>query len=779
VRRTLPALLAALVARATPAAPAVPAPPRIAGDVQVAADKVTFVPSTGRVLLEGNARVRRGAVVLRARSAEWDPATGEVRAAGGVLLTDASRVVSADAIRVVLGGSFEAEGVLAFVKDQPVDLAGVATAAEAGRTGTNRLSFQAPRLNGSADGRMRLVDARLTLCDCPGDAPPAWEITSSDADVVPGERAILTWPVLRVAPPFVDRTYPVFVFPWLYVPLGDRQSGLLVPLVGSTGASGFSLAQPIFLTLGRSADATLTPEYAFGRAGSDVAAGKPAVRGPGLRLELRWAPAERSEGRAELAWIHDLDAEPGGEHGSRGALVLTHGQRIGEATSLQAGLHLAGDPVWVRDTTPDVLGRAVPYRRSDVLVSHRRGAAVAEAVASYVQPLDPVAVSTLAPWGTLGADRGVSSRFAAASATVVPEAVGPVRLSGRIGAARFGPVEREARDVAGRPSSTRADARAEVAVPLLLGRAASLAAFVRGAALAYAPEGADVTGTAWGVGGATLETEVSRRFGERRHAIAPRLEWRAGTQAAGDPLRVPAYDHLDRSTAGLLSATPGQFQQLRAAVETRLETARATLLRAELGQDADLRAGRLGEAFASVAVAAGSVSADAGLRFFPTGRENPAPPPRISSPLDALSELRVAVAAQDARGDSVRAAYFSVGPGGSGRLVAGLDPLFDDRPAPLEAAASATLAARAAVGGGVKLGYEALFPGRASYVPTCEGSGERRVNALQVQQHAATVLWDSPCRCFRLTAVVRVTDCGDVSYSATVDLGRLGGNLGR
>ena len=45
-------------------------------------------------------------------------------AAGGALLTDPTRVVSADAIRAVLGGEWEAEGVVAFVKDAPVDLSG-------------------------------------------------------------------------------------------------------------------------------------------------------------------------------------------------------------------------------------------------------------------------------------------------------------------------------------------------------------------------------------------------------------------------------------------------------------------------------------------------------------------------------------------------------------------------------------------------------------------------------------------------------------------------------
>ena len=526
----------------------------------------------------------------------------------------------------------------------------------------------------------------------------------------------------------------MLVLPWLYVPLGDRQSGLLLPSVGSTGASGFSVAQPLFLTLGRSADATLTPEYAFGRS-RDAEDVDPAVRGPGARLELRWAPAERAEGRAELAWIDDLDRERGGEGGDWFALDRRPRAAARERTVVAAALRLAGDPVWVRDMTSGVLGQSVPYRRSDLFLSHRRDAIVLEAGTSYDQPLRPegtdpgAATSVLigtfpsGPYGRLGADVGVSSRWGSAAATLLPERAGPLLVSGRAGAARFSRVG-GGLDAVGRPATTRADARAELALPLLVGGAVTFAPYLRGAALGYGFDDAgDPAATAWGVAGAIVQTEVSRRVGAFRHAIAPRLEWRAGTRAVGDPLAFAAFDAFDRSTVGLLSASPGTFQQLRAAIETRLEVRGATLLRAEIGQDADLRAGRFAEAFAALAVAAGPVAADARVRFFPVdGRAVPADEPRIRSSLDEVTELQAGLTLQDRRGDSLRAGLLAVGPGGSGGLVAGLDPLFDVRPVPnLDAAAAATAGVRAAVGG-ARLGYDALLPGRAAFVQACKGA---------------------------------------------------------
>ncbi len=794
--------LAAIAAAGLLARAASPSPTlAVAGDVQVSADRLTYEGATGRVLLEGNAVVRRGAVVIRARSASWDPTTGEVRATGGVLLTDPIRVVSADAVRAVLGETVEAEGVLALVKGEPADLSGLRSADEARRAGRNRVTLSGDRLRGTADGRMRLTGARLTLCDCPGGAAPSWEVSAREADVIPGKRAILHWPIVRITPRFlfIDRPVPVLVVPWLYLPLGERQSGILIPVVGNTtGASGFSIAEPLYLTLGRSADATLTPEYAFGRRRSDVEGGKAAVRGPGARLELRWAPVEAAEGRVELAWVDDLDAEPGGDSGDRWAVTALHGQRLGAATRLEAAVRLAGDAVWVRDMTADVLARSVPYRRSDVLVSHRRDAIVTEVSSSYDQPLRPSGNGTVAPgtivplgtfpgggYGPLGADVGVASRWGSAAATLVPTAMGPLRLSARGGAARYGPAGRGL-DVTGRPAATRADGRAEVALPLLVGGALTVAPFVRGAALGYAfDEAKDPAASAWGVAGAVVQTEVSRRFGPVRHAIAPRLEWRVGTGATGEALPFPAYDAFDPSTSttSLLSARPGTFQQLRAAVETRIESGGRDLLRAELGQDVDLRAGRFAETFAALAVGAGPFGADARASFFGVeSRPTPATPPRIPSRIDNFTELRANLSLADSRGDGVRLGFVSVGPGGSGTLVAGIDPLFDIRPGGVEAGGSATAAARATIGP-ARLAYEALIPGRAAFVLSCSGVGERRVGAFQVQQHSGTLSWESSCHCFRITAAARVNDCTttwtDVSYFVSLDLTGLAGAVMR
>jgi LPS-assembly protein len=806
-------LLALSAAAASPAAVG-------AGDVSVEAGNVSYQADTGSYRLEDGVVLRRGLVTLRARSATYDPTTGAVHATGDVLLTDARRAVAADGMTAVLGGAYQAEHVIAFLKEGPVELGSATTIEEARRRGRNRLTFTGERLEGDGTGRLRLGGARLTLCDCGGGAP-SWELRAGHAGVVPGHHATLSWPVLYVTPRFllVNRPVPVLILPWIFLPLGERQTGLLLPVVGSsTPASGFSVAQPVFVTLGRSADATVTPEYLFGRKASEVAAGNPAVRGFGARMELRWVPAADARGEVELHAIHDLDREPLGAGGWRLGVEGAQSQRLLDHTLLGIHLALASDPVWFRDATGDVLLRTASYRRSSLLVSRGGDALVLEAGAAYHQPLTPngwgvpAGATERPPYGVFGAELPVFHRWPSLSATLLPRDLGPLSITGRAGLERYAPASGDARGGFGpgdpgavrglsapeREGVTRLDARAEISAPVLLGGALGLTPYLRGAALGYAFDtGRDPARVAWGVAGAAVSTELSRAYGGTLHRIAPRLELRAGTRAVGgDDGALPflAYDAWDRvrdgllrfpasaadpggAAAGSLSAAPGgAFQQLRLALENRLDAGKAGSLRLEVGQDLDVRAGRMAETFFSGTAARGRLSADLSGRFLSfDGRPEAAPAPRFRSWLDHFTELRAGLSAADPRGDQLHAGLLSVGPGASGALMAGVDTLFDLRSAAVDAAAQGSAGVRVVLGGGT-LGYDALFTVRPIEVGRCRGTGTgtRQLEPWHVQQHSGSFIWDSPCHCFLARLAVRVNDCGERAWSAAIDLARMG-----
>jgi LPS-assembly protein len=778
--------------------------------------------------------ISRGVIRLRARQASYDPATGVVDAAGGVLLTDATRALSAEGLHAVLDGDFEARGVVVFLKSGPVDLSKASTPDEAGACGRNALTAKAGLVGSAPGGNLRLEGARVTPCDCgaPSEAP-SWELRADAALVHPGERVELTWPVLWITPRFLlmEKPVPVFAFPWVSLPLGSRVTGLLAPEIGTSGPTGLTLALPVFVTLGQSADLTLVPMYAFGRARSEVAAGKPSVRGPGVSAEGRWTPAVGVAGRlqADMNWDFDDDVGPlqgaDGATGFRLALQGDWAQRFGARTSLRLDLDLVGDPLYVRDFTHDVLLRDATSRRSAVLLSHRREDVVAEASAAWLEAVSRSgSLAKDVDYGLFGGKLPVFHRWPALELAALPtQVLGPVRASGRVGVARFAPINGGTSDggadglgpgdrgwsrvqaddtelthtwqLGERLAGTRADARAELAAPFQLWDAVAVTPAVRGAVAGYAFDSAvNPMAIAWGSAGVTATSALTRRFGGLRHVLEPRLEWLLTSAQAGDRLPTFAYDGWDRGEDGPLgwtpadppdksaagphwgrrfaaAAPPGVSNQLRLALGTRLMRGGEEVMRAEVGQELDLRRQALAEGWVRAAAARGYVSGEADVRFWTGGRLVKDDPPTYDSWLDAFSEIRVAMALADHRGDQLKASLLAVGKGGSGRMGAGVDDLFDPRPAGVDALASGSLAGRLQLGPAA-LGYEVLLPVRTSVVPACQGDGTRVASPWEVQQQTGSVEWDSPCRCFRARLAVRLNACGDLGASFSLDLGK-------
>jgi len=774
---------AALVATALLAAQAPSPPPPSAaraaselgtGEVHVEAGTVVYEPGRDRFRVEDGAVLRRGVVVLRARTAEVDRRTGEIHAAGGVLLTDATRVVSAEALSATLGGPFEAEDVTVYLKEGPVDLSHAADVTTARRIGGNRLSLTATKVTGSGtdpEDRMKVLGARLTLCDC-GDAKPTWSLHAREADVIPGRRATLTWPVLYVRP-LGETAIPILVLPWLYLPLKERQTGMLLPVIDSTHATGFAASLPVFVTLGESADLTFSPGWAFGPSGSRA---NGAVEGPIARLEARWAPAVGAEGTAEALWVDDRIAEPGGASGGRWGLTLLHASGRQDGLALRADLALSGDGVLWRDLTTDAIARTIPYRRSALVAAHLTGPVLVEGGASYLQALQPG--GALGPYGVVGSDIALAQALPWASATLPASALGPLLVSGRAGVASLAPVQ-GGTDLAGRPEVRRVDARLQVEAPFVLGEVLSLSPFARGAALEY-PGLDGQGGVGWGVLGAALGSEISRAYGPLRHAIAARAEWRLGGGALGDPPAFPAYDLYDRVDTGtepgdrVLTAAPaGPFQQLRLVLDTRLSRGGTTLARLSAGQDLDLRAGRADDAFVAGALTLGLARADFTARFrgpgAPVREAGPAPP----SPLDHFSELKLGLELGPPKGTGLHASLVSFGTHAPGVELSGIDTLFDPRAVTIGPISQARAGARLVLGGGT-FGYDVTFPARSGVTTVVCGDSTRVLGAFTVQQHVATLAWESPCKCFGALLKVSVDACGSVGYHAQLDLAHLG-----
>jgi LPS-assembly protein len=101
-------------------------------------------------------------------------------------------------------------------------------------------------------GRYEATDARYTTCVAPRED---WYIRMDELDV-DKSRMVGTG---RGATLFFLGA-PIAYTPWLEFPLsGERKSGFLTPVLGSSGLRGFDAAMPYYLNLAPNYDATITP----------------------------------------------------------------------------------------------------------------------------------------------------------------------------------------------------------------------------------------------------------------------------------------------------------------------------------------------------------------------------------------------------------------------------------------------------------------------------------------------------------------------------------------
>ena len=269
--------------------------------------------------LSGPARAAPAEISADTLTVKDGIATGE----GGVRVTFQDQIASGQSFtydlssgRLVIerGTWSRPEGALSFERAeiQVGDGAGLVLAGTyEGRDG--RLKVEGDRLAWVDEGALEGEGVRFTTCDCP---VPAWSVSARQVHVTLDEVATFRGAWISVC----ER--PVLPVPAGRFPLAERASGLLPPSVG-LGEDGLVLAEPVYLTLGPSADLTLSPELR-------------TLRGARLLTEGRYALAQ-GEGVARAVGGWDW-----AEGAARGAIDLDHRSTAGRAWA-------AADALWWSD----------------------------------------------------------------------------------------------------------------------------------------------------------------------------------------------------------------------------------------------------------------------------------------------------------------------------------------------------------------------------------------------------------------------------------------------
>ncbi|MBL8954237.1 MAG: LPS-assembly protein LptD, partial [Myxococcaceae bacterium] len=415
--------------------------------VELTAERLVHDDARKLTTAEGDADLVATNARLSADRITWDEAAGAATASGNVTLRMTNKgllAVIADVVTVRMNGdevdeAFIYDGVALRKKNVTPDaLMAARTPDQVRSAGNTVMSMNATHLVKNDDDTWTIDELAFTPCECNFDKP-SWHIGTSRTTLdLEAERASLLFPTIWVW------KIPVLWFPWLSLPLSDRQTGLLVPKPGFTALNGFSLEQPVFVTLGRSADLTFTPGYFFG--------GNPnnpyGIEGPRLHTEFRYTPSPGTTGRATLGliidrrWARDpvnpaLLPEPLKRRGLRAEGSWVHLQDLGKGFHDRVNLSFLSDGYLQRDSTPDVLARDLGYLRSTATIFHRGE--------DHFAGLDAVMRQDLSTGDTIFANRPGSPNpvqrlpgFTFAIPAL--QLAGPLFASGRADFARLGPV---------------------------------------------------------------------------------------------------------------------------------------------------------------------------------------------------------------------------------------------------------------------------------------------------------------------------------------------------
>jgi lipopolysaccharide assembly outer membrane protein LptD (OstA) len=213
---------------------------------------------------------------LRAPRIEYSKDGKTIQGAGGVSLKSGNLSIESDQIAVqteTKDASFSGAVTVNSPQAKIIAASGATNLdSEAGTFNCGKVRFEESNYQARAgtikkldDERFEFQDARFTTCSCPGEGSgstdtcnesnvPPWSINADSISMTRDGYAFAKWASLRLG------GVPIFYSPWLGFPTKEeRQSGLLAPTFGYSSNDGFKAEIPLFVTLGQTADATLTP----------------------------------------------------------------------------------------------------------------------------------------------------------------------------------------------------------------------------------------------------------------------------------------------------------------------------------------------------------------------------------------------------------------------------------------------------------------------------------------------------------------------------------------
>ncbi|MEO6803660.1 MAG: LPS assembly protein LptD [Granulicella sp.] len=227
---------------------AVPVPVKEGGqDAVIESD--TQTEKGGHYVLDGNVVLTYGDRTVRADHVEYDANSGDLTATGHLVATG-----GANSERIM------ASHGTANLKTQTArfyDVSGSVGVKTTGRglvyVSGNPFLFTGRMVVRSGPSQYEVYDGTVTSCQLPR---PDWLLSAGEFQI-DGEKARARNSVFRLL------NIPLLYLPYVTHPVDseDRQSGLLIPVLGQSSSKGFILGEEVYLAINRSMDLTVGGVY--------------------------------------------------------------------------------------------------------------------------------------------------------------------------------------------------------------------------------------------------------------------------------------------------------------------------------------------------------------------------------------------------------------------------------------------------------------------------------------------------------------------------------------
>jgi LPS-assembly protein len=249
---------------------------------RIDADRVRLIRE---VEVEGEAGSANAGQKFFADDLQMNIKTGELIAEGNVVFQTPTAQISADSVvfnTKTSRGTFN-------------NAHGIAQLGERGERNRSMFGtlepdvyFRGETIEKIGSDKYRITRGSFTTCVQP---TPRWEIISGTATLRLDHYVMLRNAVVEV------KDVPVFYLPILYYPIqeDDRATGFLLPMYGSSLATGASISNAFFWAINRSQDATFFHDWMMSR-------------GNGIGAEYRYMFAPQAQGELRYYWLDEKEA---------------------------------------------------------------------------------------------------------------------------------------------------------------------------------------------------------------------------------------------------------------------------------------------------------------------------------------------------------------------------------------------------------------------------------------------------------------------------------------